>query len=109
MICNMSKGKLWYVVVLTSVSFCYDRHMRIFILFTLFLFSVILYHPSFIYAQTPELAPDTFYKAKILEIMEQGEEHAFGLTSPYQKVRIRILDGNLKNSLLTIEHGKGYT
>ena len=51
---------------------------------------------------------ESFYKARILDVPEQGEINAFGLVNPFQTVRLLILEGDLNGKELTLEHGKNY-
>lgn len=78
------------------------------ILFFLFTFATLIFVPH-VSAQT-NTAPsqETFYKAQVLEIIDQGEVESYGFINPYQTLRVKILDGDEKNKEFTIDHGKGY-
>src|SRR5437016_2843445 len=80
------------------------RNLFLLILSLFFLFPVI------VRAQTNVVpVQETFYKAKVIAILDQGEITAYGYTNPYQTVKIKILDGDIKDKELTIDHGKNYT
>jgi uncharacterized membrane protein len=52
---------------------------------------------------------EVFYKAQVLGVLEEGSVTAFGYTNPYQKLRIKFLDGDLLGQEIIVDHGKGYT
>jgi uncharacterized membrane protein len=52
-------------------------------------------------------APPTekFFTAKVLQILEDKKIDVGGYQQPYQKVKIKILDGSEKDKVLEVEHG----
>mgnify|MGYP007067736079 FL=1 len=58
-----------------------------------------------VYAQDNQLLQDTYYKAQIKQVIEEGSKDVNGVTIPYQIVQIKILDGNLRGKEFTIDHG----
>jgi uncharacterized membrane protein len=91
-----------------------DMRRLIGIIFCFFLFFIVT--PSFAVtrAQNSEIentfiAPtETFYKANVLKILDQGVDTSYGMTSPFQKVLLKILDRDMSGKEITIEHGKGF-
>jgi len=57
-----------------------------------------------VYAQGA-IPRDMYYKARVTAIIEEGAKTINDVTVPYQVVEVQILDGNLKNRTLTIDHG----
>lgn len=51
---------------------------------------------------------ETHMKARVEEITDEGTLTANGIILPYQTVRVTLLDGNLKGTSVTIDHGKTY-
>ena len=47
-----------------------------------------------------------FFKARVVEIVEQGEKEINGIKNYYQTLRIQILDGGEKGKYSVIENGK---
>ncbi len=82
--------------------------MRFFLFLVSFiiLWMTTLLLPPPLYAQTEVTIPqEVFYKARVVEVIEQRQEKIADTVNPYQKVKVRILDGGLKNSDLIIEQG----
>lgn len=52
---------------------------------------------------------DTYYRARVEKILEQGEQKINNITAPYQRVEVTILDGNLRGRRVTIDHGSVFT
>ncbi len=83
----------------------------------LLLFLVIVPTFSITRAQTTEnsgsdvsnIPPEVFYKAQVEKILDHGEDTSYGMTSPYQKVLLKILDGDMSGKEVTIDHGKGFS
>jgi len=74
-------------------------------LFSFIVILTLLYPPS-VHAQA---APDTYYKATVVRILDEGVMSAHGITIPYQTVRVKIINEDLQGTELTIDHGKTYT
>ncbi len=55
----------------------------------------------------PNIPQEVFYKAQVVKILDQGVDTSYGMTSPYQKVQLKFLDGDMKGQEVTIDHGKG--
>lgn len=69
-------------------------------------FMVLLLTPlSRLQAQDSLSFQDSYYKARVEQIIEEGSKDANGVTVPYQIVQIEILDGNLRGKEFTIDHG----
>lgn len=91
------------------------------LIFGLLLFLVVVPTLSITKAQTPQdtaqqdssgdvnIPPEVFYKAQIEKILDQGVDTSYGMTSPYQKVLLKFLDGDMKGQEVTIDHGKGFS
>ncbi len=62
--------------------------------------------PSFVLAQNEESLKDTVYQAKVIAILSEGEKTVAGYTNPYQEVKISVTSGDMKGSVLTIDHGQ---
>ncbi len=77
--------------------------------FILMLLFVGILYPANIFAQSEQSKEPQYYKAEVIDIKESGEKKEFGLTNPYQKVEVKILDGDMAGKILTIEHGSGYS
>lgn len=56
-------------------------------------------------AQNPIGSPETQYKARVDRVMEEGTRTNNDMSLPYQIVEVTILDGNLRNKTITIDHG----
>lgn len=52
---------------------------------------------------------DTYHKAKVEAVLEEGSRSVNGLELPYQIVRVKMADGALKDREITIEHGTVFT
>jgi uncharacterized membrane protein len=70
------------------------------VLVFLFLFAV----PK-TYAQEPE----SFYKAEVVTITNQGKTINDAGTFPFQEVTLKILEGDMKDEEITLTHGKNST
>ncbi len=76
------------------------------------LVSFLVFVPqSNVHAQSDALPPQQqeqqqFYKAYVEEILDQGEVQAYGFVNPYQNVRVKILDGDMKGKEIVIDSGK---
>lgn len=91
------------------------------LIFGLLLFLIVVPTFSITKAQTPQdtaqqdgggdvnIPPEVFYKAQIEKILDQGIDTSYGMTSPYQKVLLKFLDGDMKGQETTIDHGKGFS
>lgn len=75
----------------------------IIILFALF-FVVSLGSPLF--AQGQPYPQEIFYKAKVEEVTNQNQQILNGITSYSQTVKVKILDGDMKDKEIKIEQGK---
>ncbi|HUD20294.1 MAG TPA: YibE/F family protein [Patescibacteria group bacterium] len=51
-------------------------------------------------------APETFYKAEVEAILDQGEIRAYGFVNPYQKVKVKIENGDIENKEIVIVQGQ---
>lgn len=78
------------------------RNLRLLIISLMVLLLVPL---SQSHAQENLPLQDTYYKARVEQIVEEGSKDANGVTVPYQIVQIEILDGNLRGKEFTIDHG----
>jgi uncharacterized membrane protein len=83
------------------------QRMRIKItrLFIILLSLLFIAPTNGVYAQDNQLLQDTYYKAQIKQVIEEGSKDVNGVTIPYQIVQIKILDGNLRGKEFTIDHG----
>lgn len=52
--------------------------------------------------------PDTFYKAKVLKILESGQINVDDHTQDYQKIQLKILNGDRKREEIIIDHGTSF-
>jgi len=59
-------------------------------------------------AQEP-FRQDTYHKARVEAVLEEGSRSINGLELPYQIVRVTMLDGALKDREITIDHGTIFT
>ena len=76
----------------------------------LFFFCLIGIMPTTqIRAQEISTDHDTYYRARVEKILEQGEQKINNITAPYQRVEVTILDGNLRGRRVTIDHGSVFT
>ncbi len=61
-------------------------------------------------AQTnTNISQDTYFRAKVIEIVEEGVRTNNEFELPYQIVRVKLLEGNLKDREITIDHGSVFT
>jgi len=77
--------------------------MKKLLISTLFSILLLICSVSNIHAQTQ---PDTFYRAKVLAIVDQGETINDTGTNPFQEVELQILDGDKKGTKMAINYGK---
>lgn len=75
------------------------------ITFLCFLLLTILFFPQKIFAQSNEPPKQEFYKAEVVSIDDSGEKNIEGLKSIYQKLKLKLLDGPDKNSIIQIDSG----
>lgn len=59
-------------------------------------------------AQT-QIAAETYDKAVIVEILEDGVKTAGDISLPYQLLKVRLLTGPDQNKIITIDHGSDFT
>ncbi len=78
------------------------RFLVIFLSFILF----VLFSTSIVKAQDLSIPSDSFYRAKVVSITNQGETIVDSVSYPFQVVKLKVLDGDLKEKELTIEYGK---
>ncbi len=84
--------------------------MKRFLLTILFFFCLTGITPSTqVLAQDTSVDRDTYYRARVEKILEQGERRISSITTPYQRVEVMILDGNLRGRTVTIDHGSVFT
>lgn len=82
--------------------------------FALFIFIISFFVPFQVtFAQNntenqfnPETPKETLYKAKVIEILEEGDTNAQGFKQKYQKVKVEVLEGEKKGEILEINHGE---
>lgn len=53
----------------------------------------------------PETPKETLYKAKVLEVVDEGEMGAGEFKSKYQDLRLEVLDGPNKGKVIALTHG----
>ncbi|TSC56773.1 MAG: hypothetical protein G01um101418_174 [Parcubacteria group bacterium Gr01-1014_18] len=57
-----------------------------------------------------EYVPNEYFKAKVIEVLEEGEIEKYeGVKETYQKVRIELLDGAEAGKRMDLEQGKTFT
>ena len=56
-------------------------------------------------AQNNDQPQDTYYRGRVIKILDEGLKTNNSIEIPYQTVETIILDGNLKNKPVTIDHG----
>jgi uncharacterized membrane protein len=66
--------------------------------------------PAISFAQVGELAmetpaPDTYYRARVLKILDSGNIDVDGVQQYHQKAELEILNGDEKGKHITIDHG----
>lgn len=54
-------------------------------------------------------APDTYYRARVLRILESGDIDVDGVQQFHQKAELEILNGDEKGKHITIDHGAIFT
>lgn len=75
--------------------------------FLLFLLGFFIFVSS---VDAQEMSPrETLVKAEVVEVLEEGEREVGGYRSPYQRVRVRVLDGDGKGSEVLVDHGSAIT
>lgn len=52
---------------------------------------------------------ENYYRAKVVQILEEGETEVLGFKNPYQKLVIEFLSGPKTGEALELEHGRVYT
>lgn len=84
--------------------------MKRFLLTILFFFCLISITPTTqVLAQETSTDRDTYYRARVEKILEQGEQKINNIATPFQRVEVVILDGNLRGRKVTIDHGSVFT
>lgn len=78
-------------------------HIRRFIITLVLLLGLIT--PLPVAAQNDAQQTDVYYKARVEKIIDQGSKTINEVVIPYQQVLVTMLDGNLKGTSLTIDHG----
>lgn len=77
--------------------------------FLLSLFLSVLFagftHVAPVHAQDISADRDTYYRARVEKILEQGEQKTNEISTPYQRVEVTIQDGKLKGRTVVIDHG----
>lgn len=58
-------------------------------------------------AQTKEFS-DTYYRAKVIKILADGQEEVDGQMQEHQKLELEILNGDEKDKKITIDHGGSF-
>lgn len=56
-------------------------------------------------ALAQDYPPDQYVRGEVIEILESGEISLGGSPTPYQKMRVRIDEGKLSNSVVEVEQG----
>ncbi len=65
-----------------------------------------LFSTTLVKAQSSSVPSDSFYRAIVEAITNQGEVISNSVSNPFQEVKLKVLDGDLKNKEITIEYGK---
>ena len=52
--------------------------------------------------------PDTYYRAKVVKILEEGKEDVDGQTQDHQKLELQILSGDKVGQQINIDHGGSF-
>lgn len=60
-------------------------------------------------AVADQLPVDTFYRGRVIEVIEDGTRSLDGYAQPYQVLRIRLEHGPLANQDVTVEHGERFS
>lgn len=72
--------------------------------------AAFLFFPSPANAQNPNVSlADTYYRASVKEVIDEGSTVTNGVEIPYQVVRVKLLDGREQGTELTIDHGKTFS
>ncbi len=87
---------------------------KIFFVVIFSIFSLIAVSPAFAQTVTPHPTPlpkapavpqETYSTAKVLAVLAQGVKTVEGQKSPYQKLRLQILNGSDTGKILTLTYG----
>lgn len=70
-----------------------------------FLVVIFLALPSAVFAQDFPIHKDEFYKAEVMQILEEGEKRYGEIVNPYQLIRLKLLD---KDEEIEVEHGSTF-
>lgn len=93
------------------------NNIKRWLLFFIFLTSILFVLPQFnmITAQEgnsaadvpamPQQPEERYYKAKVEKILEQGEKEVFGAKNFYQTLQVKIVYGDEKGKIISIENG----
>lgn len=79
---------------------------HLFKLLPIFILSLFIW-PGLASAQTQELA-DSYYRAKVIKILETGQKEGDGQLQEYQKIELEIINGDQKGRRITIDHGGSF-
>ena len=82
---------------------------RLFIALFLSFTFVLISHINPAHAQNISTDRDTYYRARVEKILEQGVQKLNDISIPYQRVEVTILDGTLKGRTVVIDHGSIFT
>lgn len=52
--------------------------------------------------------PDTYYRAKVMKVLEDGQEDVDGQMQEHQKLQLEILNGDKKGQQVIIDHGSSF-
>lgn len=63
---------------------------------------------DFLPVQPVEESVERYYRAKVVKILESGIVTIDGQNQEYQKLELKILNGNEKDKIITIDHGKDF-
>ena len=69
-------------------------------------FSLTFFASQTAYAQQPIEPKETVLKAEVVEIIKESERTIVDKTYPVQEVKIKLLDGHQKDTVITIKHGE---
>lgn len=74
---------------------------------SLIILSICIFVSAFLFPLTVKAQnfEDKYYKAEVLEIVEEGQKDLGGIINPYQIIKVKILDGDKKGQELTIDNG----
>lgn len=76
------------------------------LLLVLFVLGIFLLHSNF---RTVSTDAQQFYAVRVVQIIEQGETKVLDTQQPFQKVKVRILNGDSKDNELIVSHGTEFT